>query len=43
MEDITHYGYMNAERVFKIFNNENLGNYHNLYVQDDTFVLKYMN
>ena len=36
MEDITDMDYMHAKRVFKIFNNKNIGDYHNLYIQSDT-------
>ena len=55
MDDITDVDYRHAERVFKFFNNKNIGKYHDLYVQSDTLllsdvfeilrikVLKYMN
>ena len=33
MEDITDIDYRHAKKVFKIFNNKNVGDYHNLYVQ----------
>ena len=39
MEDITDVDYRHAERVFKNLNNENLGEYHDLYVQSDTLLL----
>ena len=39
MEDITNVDYRHAERVFKNLNNENLGEYHYLYVQSDTLLL----
>ena len=39
MEDITDVDYRHAKKVFKNFNNKNLGNYHDLYVQSDTFLL----
>ena len=39
MEDITDVDYRQAERVFKNLNNENLGDYHDLYVQSDTLLL----
>ena len=41
MENITDVDYRHAERVFKNFNNnnENLGDYHDLYVQSDTLLL----
>ena len=39
MEDITDVDYSHAKRVYKEFNNKNLGDYHDLYVQNDTFLL----
>ena len=36
MEDITDVDYRHAKRVFKNLNNNNLGDYHDLYVQSDT-------
>ena len=39
MEDITDFDYRHAQRVFKTFNNKNLGDYHDLYVQSDTLLL----
>ena len=39
MEEITDVDYMHAKKVFKIFNNENIGDYHDLYVQSDTLWL----
>ena len=39
MEDITDVAYRHAEKVFKNFNNKNLGDYHDLYVQSDTLLL----
>ena len=39
MEDITDVDYWHAKRVFKIFNNKNLGDYHVLYVRSDTLLL----
>ena len=39
MEDISDVEYRHAKRVFKNFNNNNLGDYHNLYVQSDTLLL----
>ena len=38
-EDIADVDYRHAKRVFKIFNNKNLGDYHYLYVQGDTLLL----
>ena len=38
-EDITDIDYRHAKRVFKILNNKNLGDYHDLYVQSDTLLL----
>ena len=39
MEDITDVDYSHAKRGYKEFNNKNLGDYHDLYVQNDTFLL----
>ena len=39
MEDIINVDYRNAERVFKYFSNKNLGDYKDLYVQNDTLLL----
>ena len=39
MEDITDVDYRHAKRVFKNLNNKNLGDYHDLYVQNDTLLL----
>ena len=39
MEDITEVDHRHAKRVFKSFNNKNLGHYHDLYVQSDTLLL----
>ena len=36
MEDITEVDYRHAKRVFKTFNNKNIGEYHDLYVQSET-------
>ena len=38
-EDITDVDHMHAKRIFKNFNNKNLGDYHDLYVQYDTLLL----
>ena len=38
-EDIIDVDYIHAKRVFRTFNNKNLGDYHNLYVQSDTLLL----
>ena len=38
MEEITDVDYMHAKKVFKIFNNKNIGDYHDLYVQNDTLL-----
>ena len=38
MEDISHIDYRHANNVFKVFKLENLGDYHNLYVQNDTLL-----
>ena len=39
MEGITNVDYRHGKRVFKYFNNENIDNYHDLYVQNDTLLL----
>ena len=39
MEDITDVDHRHAKRVFKEFNNKNLGHYHDWYVQSDTLLL----
>ena len=39
MEDISAIDYRHANNVFKRFKLENLGNYHDLYVQSDTLLL----
>ena len=39
MVDITDVDYRHEKRVFKYFNNKNLGDYHDLYVQTDTLLL----
>ena len=38
MEDITNSDYRHAKRVVKTFNDKNLGNYHDLYVQSDVLL-----
>ena len=39
VEDINDIDYRDANNVFKIFELENLGQYHDLYVQSDTLLL----
>ena len=39
MEDTTDVHHRHAKRVFKSLNNKNLGDYHDLYVQNDTLLL----
>ena len=39
MEDIKDVHYRHAKRVVKYFNNKNLGDYHDLYVQSNTLIL----
>ena len=39
MEDICDIDYRHVNNVFKVFKLENLGNYHDLYVQSDTLLL----
>ena len=40
MEDIADVDYGHAKKVSKNFNNKNLGDYHDLYVQSDTLLLE---
>ena len=42
MEDITDVDYAHAKRVCKDFEIKNLEEYHDLYVQNDTFLLEYL-
>ena len=39
MENITDVDYRHAKKVFRKFNNKNLGDYHDLYVKSDTLLL----
>ena len=39
MGDITDVNHSHGKRVFKNVSNKNLGDYHNLYVQNDTLLL----
>ena len=39
MEEIADVDYMYPKKVFKIFNNKNIGDYHDLYVQGNTLLL----
>ena len=39
MEDITDVDYRYAKRIFKKFNNKNLGDYHDLYGRSDTLLV----
>ena len=39
MEDSTNVDHRHAKRVFKSFNNKNLGDYHDLHVESDTLLL----
>ena len=39
MENITETDYIHADNVFKTFKLNNLGDYHDLYVQSDTLLL----
>ena len=39
MENITNSDNRHAQRVFKTFNNKNLGDYHDIYVQSDVLLL----
>ena len=38
LKNITDVGYRHAKRVYKEFNDKNLGDYHDLYVQSDTLI-----
>ena len=42
MEDITEADFAHAKRVCKNFEIKNLGEYHEFYVQSDTFLLPYV-
>ena len=42
MEDITDVDYRHAKRVFKYFNNKDIGDFHDLYVQSDTLLLAHV-
>ena len=42
MEEITDVDYMHVKREFKIFNNKNIGDYYDLYVQSDTLLLAHV-
>ena len=39
MEDITNVDHRHTKRVFEKFDNKNLGDYHDLYIQSDTLLL----
>ena len=39
MKNITNVGWRHANRVYKEFNNKNLGDYHDLHVQSNTLIL----
>ena len=39
MEGITNVDYRHAKRVYKEFKSKNVGDFHNLYVQNDTLLL----
>ena len=39
MEGIKNVDYRHTKRVFKYFNNKNIGDYHDLYLQSDTLLL----
>ena len=39
MESITDFDYKHTERISKDFGLQNLGQYHDMYVQNDTLVL----
>ena len=39
MEDIVDVDYRHAKAAFKLFNNKNIGKYHDLYIQSDTVLI----
>ena len=39
MKNVTESDYIHANNIFKTFKRNNLGDYHNLYVQSDTLLL----
>ena len=39
LEDITDEDYAHAQKVLKVFKLKNLGDYHDLYLQNDTLLL----
>ena len=39
MKDVTDVDYRHAKKVFKNFNNKNVGDYHDFYVHSDTLLL----
>ena len=42
LEDISHEDYKHAQKVWDVFEIKNLGEYHDLYVQNDTLLLSYV-
>ena len=42
MKDITDFDHRHAKRVFKSLHNNNLGDYHDMYVQNDTLLFAYV-
>ena len=42
MEDIAEVDYRHAKRVLKYLKNKNLGDYHDLYVQNENLRIKYI-
>ena len=42
IEDAADVGYRHSKRVHKEFNNKNIGNYLDLYVQSDTLLLAHV-
>ena len=42
MEDVTNIDHRHAKKVIKSFNNKNLGEYHDLYLESDTLLLSHV-
>ena len=42
MEDVTNIDHRHAKKVTKSFNNKNIGEYHDLYLESDTLLLSHV-